>query len=126
MRVVELTCSNCGKGFTRRKAEHDRNLRRGRTAAYCSNSCVIRGKPGDGIGSIPWLRPRTEQEKWLAEMIAGAAIEYRKTFNGEDLAGTQATQDYWSGYWSALIDYGRRVFRVQAYNGPEVHDDSAR
>lgn len=119
MRTVDLTCSNCGVGFTRKESEHKRSLRKGRTAAYCSNACVIRGKPDDRIGHIPWLQPRNEQEQWLAEMIAGAAIEYRKTFRGEHLSGSQATQDYWSGYWSALIDYGRRVFHVQSYNGPK-------
>ncbi len=118
--MVTLTCASCGRSFQRRNAEHARNLRQGR-AAYCSLGCVHRKRPEEAGDSIPWLQPRNEHERWLAEMLTGAAIEYRKTFAGDDLApGAQRTADYWSGYWAALVDYGRRVFAVRSYNGPEV------
>ena len=111
MDVIELVCEECGAMFTRPRSVYERERRE---HVFCSSACRYRSpiaKRGDGA-SIPWLKPTTWQEQALAEMIAGAAIEYRKTLpdaHDETRKGLHG-EDYWSGYWAALIDYGRRIF----------------
>ena len=122
MKVVTLTCSDCGRKFERTDTDYRRGLRRGHRNFYCSLSCANAAR-GKGEQGIPWLRPRTKEEEWLAEMIAGAAMEFRRTFEGEDASPDIGGMEYWSGYWAALIDYGRRVFQVQSYHGSKTHED---
>ena len=130
MNVVELACDHCGRTFTRSIHEHRRNQRKGRPYVFCSRRCSNdsplphsrRNRPP----SIPWLKPRDWKEQALGEMIAGAAIEYQHCI--EDPYGRpplHAGEDYWNGYWAALIDYGRRIFDARAYDRRE-HDDEAR
>lgn len=127
MNVVELVCDECGRTFSRSANEHNRNRKAGRDTTFCSRRCM-NASPLPHAGrrkppSIPWLKPRTWQEQALGEMIAGAAIEYRKCI--EDPYGrpsTHAGEDYWNGYWAALIDYGRRIFEVRDYVRRDLDD----
>jgi hypothetical protein len=117
MDVVELTCAECGTTFTRPRSQY---VKENREYVFCSSACRYRSplaKRGDGA-KIPWLQPKTWQEQALAEMITGAAIEYRRTLpdaydeSRKGLGG----EEYWSGYWAALIDYGRRIFNAKEPN----------
>lgn len=124
MRVVELVCTHCGSTFTRPATEDRRNKKKGRTTQFCSRSCNLAYGCGRPPGpskpaAIPWLKPRNQHEQMLAEMICGAAIEFQKTLadaHDQERIGQHSGQDYWSGYWAALIDYGRRVFDVPRYD----------
>ena len=130
MNVVELTCDQCGRAFTRPRSRYNDTVRRGAKGMFCSHECShlhARGRTREKRKppSIPWLKPRDWKEQALGEMIAGAAIEYQHCV--EDPYGRpplHAGEDYWSGYWAALIDYGRRVFDVRAYTGPGGERDN--
>lgn len=129
MNVVELVCAQCRQTFTRSRGEYEWGQKEGRESCFCSRACQRSATGGTRKRktppSIPWLNPRNWQEQALGEMIAGAAIEYQHCV--EDPYGRpplHAGEDYWSGYWAALIDYGRRVFDVRAYTGPGGERDN--
>lgn len=40
MKTITIICANCGKEVEKKKAEIDRQIRKGRKTFYCSRSCV--------------------------------------------------------------------------------------
>lgn len=127
--MVTLTCDNCGQTFERLASKRRHDERIGRTHAYCSRACLA--ADGNGIESralpeplegIPWLRPRNPHEEMLAEMIAGAALDYRDAVDGKG----EQSEDYVSGRWAALIDYGRRIFEARDARSGGTRDNQSK
>lgn len=49
---IELTCQGCSKSFSRRKADHLSNLKRGRKIVACSPSCVGRARYANKVAIL--------------------------------------------------------------------------
>lgn len=60
MSQVDLVCERCGASFKRRKAEHTRNLKKGRRV-FCSRSCGISVGNAMREPADIYRRPRKQQ-----------------------------------------------------------------
>ena len=66
-KTIELTCDTCGKQFHKRKAEHNRCLKRGLKRSFCSRSC-------SGKATIDNIPP--ESKVWDHLVANNKADEY--------------------------------------------------
>ena len=66
MKKIELVCSGCGVSFEKEKKEHDRQLRKGKTAFYCTRQCFgkyVAPKNANTSAAIAW-RNSKEWKEW--------------------------------------------------------------